>query len=180
MTLRKLSIFLGGLLLIVTVMTGITAITYPIILDWLEGSARIVGKPIKTTVYANGQINKDFKVYHIDRHWDGEPTDYYILYFPYAKNSKLKVLGLNRKDNYVGIPVSGGKQGYDIIVGNLFQGEGGDRFISVEHDIKGFNFDPKLVFTDRQISFCIPPTVNDLKCDSLRVVLQSASGDNEK
>ncbi len=171
MTRRKLFRAVVGLLLIFAVAVGLTSISHPIILKWLSGSARLVGRPTKATVYTDGQVNTDIKVFHVDKYWNGEPADYYILYFPYADNSRLKILSLNRQDNYAGGASSTNKRDYDIIAGNLFQSEVGAKFTPMQDDIKGFNHDPKLAFSEGQITLTIPPTVKELKCDNLRVVL---------
>jgi hypothetical protein len=150
---------------------GLTSIGHPIILKLLAGSARIVGRPTNATVYTNGQVNTDVKVFHVDEYWNGEPADYYILHFPYADNSRLKFLSLNKKDNYAGVASSTNVRNYDIIAGLLFQSEVGARFTPMQDDIKGFNHDPQLAFTDGQITLNVPPTAKELKCDSIRVVL---------
>jgi fructose-1,6-bisphosphatase/inositol monophosphatase family enzyme len=80
-------------------------------------------------------------------------------------------LSLNKKDNYAGGPSSTNVRDYDIIAGLLFQSEVGAHFTPMQDDMKGFNFDPKLTFTDRQILLKIPKTAKELKCDSLRVAL---------
>ena len=95
----------SGPLLISLAIVALTAINHPIILKWVTGSARIIGKPINATVYTNGQINHGIKVYHVDKYWNGKDADYYILYAANAAdNSKLKFFSLNRKDNYAGRP----------------------------------------------------------------------------
>ena len=171
MTLRKLLKILVGLLLLFAVAVGLTSISHPIILKWVTGSARLVGRPTNATVYTNGQVNTDIKVFHVEKYWNGEPAEYYILHFPYADNSRLKILSLNRKDNYAGGPSSTNIRDYDIIAGFLFQSDVGSKFTPMQDDMKGFNHDPQLAFTDRQITLTIPPTAKELKCDSLRIVL---------
>jgi len=171
MTLRKLLRAVVGLLLIIAVAVGLTSISHPIILKWFSGTARLIGRPINATVYTDGQINKDIKVFHVDKYWNGEPAEYYILYFPYADNSRLQFLILNRRDNYAGGPSSTNKRDYDIIAGLLFQSEVGSKFTPMQYDIKGFNHNPKLAFRERQIILTIPPTAKELNCDSLCVVL---------
>jgi len=171
MTPRKLIRALAGLLLIFAVTVGLTSISHPIILKWFSGSARLVGRPTEATVYTDGQVNRDVKVFYVDNYWNGEPADYYILYFPYADHSRLQILCLNRKDNYAGVPSSTNARDYDVVAGLLFQSEVGAKFTTMQDDIKGFNFNPQLAFGDRQITFTIPPTAKELKCDSIRVVL---------
>jgi hypothetical protein len=171
MTLRKILSSVVGLLLIIAVVFVLTSVSHPIILKWLSGSARLVGRPANAMVFADGRISKDIKVFHVDKYWNGEPADYYILYFPYADNSRLQFLSLNRKDNYAGGPSSTNKRDYDIIAGLLFQSEVGAKFTPIQDDIKGFNHEPQLAFKDRQITLIIPPTAKELNCDSLCVVL---------
>jgi hypothetical protein len=55
------------------------------------------------------------------------------------------------------------------ISGYLFQSETGGHFDPFEDDMKGYNFNPQLSFTDRQIRFNIPP--NTLNFDSIRIEL---------
>lgn len=173
MTLRKLLKFVVGLFLLFAVTLGLTSIKHPIALKWISGSARIVGRPINATVYTDGQINKDIKVFHVAKSWDRQSADYYILYFPQADNSRLRVLCLNRKDNYAGGPSSTNIRDYDIIAGLLFQSEVGSKFSPLQNGIKGFDFDPQISFTDKQITLNIPLAVKELKCDSLRLVFRN-------
>lgn len=93
------------------------------------------------------------------------------MYFPYAENSRLKILSLNKKDNYAGGPSSTNIRDYDIVAGLLFQSEVGAHFTPMQNEMKGFNFDPQLAFTDRLITLKIPPAAKELNCDSLRIVL---------
>lgn len=162
MTHRKFFRVLVGLLLIFAVAVGLTSIGHPIILKWFSGSARLIGSPTAATVYTDGQLNQDIKVFHVDKYWSGEPADYYVLYFPYADNSRLQILSLNRKDNYAGGPSSTNVWDYDIVAGLLFQSEVGANFTPIQDDMKGFNFTPQLTFSDRQITLTIPATAKDL------------------
>lgn len=169
MTLYKLLKIFIGLLLILVVAVGLTTINHPIILKWLSGTARYIGKPITATVYTNGQINPDIKIFHVDKYWNGEKADYFLLYTPYADKSRLKFFSLNKKDNYVGSPTSTNIRDYDLIGGHLFQSEIGAKFSPFTDDMKGFDFDPHLTFNDRQITLNVPPTAIELKCDSIRI-----------
>jgi len=172
MTLRKSIKILGGLFLTFVIAVGLTSINHPIVLKWLTGSARIVGRPINATVYTNGQINSDIKVFHVDKYWNGNNADYFILNSSFVPNNKkLKFFSINRKDNYVGRPSSTNLRDYDIIAGLLFQSEVGGKFTPFEDDIKGYNFDTKLTFIEKQITLKIPPSATELKCDSIRVEL---------
>lgn len=173
MTFRKHLSIVVGLILVVSVVLGVASINHPIILKWLTGSARLVGTPINATVYLNGHMNKDIKVFHVDKYWNGEPADYYILYFQHVDNSPLKILSLNRREKYAGSPSSTSIRDYDIVGGLLFQSEVGSKFTAMQDDMKGFNFDPLLLITDEQITLNIPPTAKELKCDSIRLVFKN-------
>ncbi len=74
------------------------------------------------------------------------------------------------KDLQVKNTCNGEKNDYDFIAGHLFQSETCGHYTPFQHDMKGFNFDPQLSFTDRQIKFNMPP--NKLKFDSIKIELQ--------
>ena len=172
MTLGKLLKIFIGLLLILVVAIGLISINHPIILKWLSGTARHIGKPIIATVYANGQINADIKVFHVDRYWNGKQTNYYLVHFSYADTKETRsIININKQDNFVGRPSSTNKKEYDEIFGRLFQGEVGGKFTPFTDDMKGYNFDPQLSFTDKTIKIKMPPSANELKCDSIRIEL---------
>jgi hypothetical protein len=172
MTLRKFIKIVGGLFLTFVIAVGLTSINHPIVLKWLTGSARIIGRPINATVYTNGQINNEIKVFHVDKYWNGNNADYFILNSSFVPaNKKLKFFSINRKDNYVGRPSSTNVRDYDIIAGLLLQSEVGGKFTPFGVDMKGYNFDTKLTFIDKKITLKIPPSGTELKCDSIRVEL---------
>ena len=172
MTLRKLIKIFLGLLLILLVSIGVISINHPIILKWLSGTARHIGRPITATVYANGQVNPDIKIFHVEKHWTGTHADYYLVHFSYADTKETReIISINKKYNYVGRPSSTNKNDYDKIFGMLFQGEVGSKFTPFTDDMKGYNFDPQLTFADKTIKFNIPSTAKQFKCDSLRIEL---------
>lgn len=37
--------------------------------------------------------------------------------------------------------------------------------------MKGYNFDPKLIFDNKQIKLNVSPLAKELKCDSMRIEL---------
>lgn len=76
---RKL--FKISILLILSffVLIGFTYKKYPILIKWIAGTARIIGKPIKATVYTNGLINSRIKVYHVDTYWQGGSANNYLV-----------------------------------------------------------------------------------------------------
>jgi hypothetical protein len=172
MTLRKLLKIVIGLLFLFAVAVGLTSINHPIILKWLSGSARHIGKPVHATVYTDGKINKDITVFHIDKYWgSNEKANNYLLNLTdYDSFGMLKYFNIDLNEKWIGRPVGTTKTDYDYIVGHLFQSETGGHFTSFQNDMKGFNFDPQLSFTDRQIKFKVPPSW--LKFDSVRIELQ--------
>ncbi len=157
--------------IIVTIIVGLASLYHPIIFKLLTGSARLLDRPVNAIVYTDGKINNDIKVYHVDKYWNGQPADYYVLYFAYAVKSRLKFLSLNKKDNYAGIPVSANIRDYDIVAGFLIQSETGGNFTPMQDDMKGLNFEPGLTFINGQVLLIIPPAAKELKCDSLQVIL---------
>jgi hypothetical protein len=172
MTLRKFLKIVVGLFLLLVVAIGLTSINHPIILKWLTGSARYIGKPIEATVYTNGQINHDIRVFHVDKYWgSSEKANNYLLSLTdYDSLGMLKFFNVNLNEKWIGRPVGTSKKDYDFIAGYLFQSETGGHFTPFEHQEKGFNFDPQLSFTDEQIKFNVPP--GRLKFDSVRIELQ--------
>lgn len=170
MILPKTLRILIGLLIICGITIGLTSINHPILLKWVSGSARLIGKPLIATVYVNGRINKDVKVFHVDKNWNGKHADYYILHFPNAENSRLKFISLNKKENYVGIPISTNIRDNDLIMELLFQSEVGAYFSPMQDEMKGFNYDPKPVFSEKEISLNLPQNTREFMLDSIRVV----------
>jgi hypothetical protein len=170
--MKKFIKILFALLTTLIVIIGIISINHPIILKWFIGSARLIGKQINATVYTNNQINNNIKIFHINKYWNKENADYYILYLLNAnENDKLTYFILNKKDNYAGSPSSTNIRDCDFILGELFQSEVGAKFTNFQDDTKGFNFNPKLIFEGTQIKLNIPPAEKELKCDSLKIQL---------
>ena len=164
MTLRKFLKIVLGLLILFAVAVGLTSINHPIILKWVTGSARHFGKPIPATVYTNGQVNDHIKVFYTD-----EPNNYLLSLTEYDSSGMLKFININLNEKWIGRPVGTSKNDHDFIAGHLFLSEAGEDFSPIQVDMKGFNFDPQLSFTDRQIKFNMPP--NKLSFDSLRIKL---------
>ncbi|MBS1667764.1 MAG: hypothetical protein JST58_10335 [Bacteroidetes bacterium] len=172
MTLRKFLKGLVGLFFIIIIAFVVIYKTHPIILKWLYGTAGLIGKPIHVSVYTNGRINNDIKVFHTNKYWDtNEKADNYILYLKeFDSLGMLKFFNINLKEKWIGRPVGTSVYDYDFVFGRLFQSETGGHFTPFQDDMKGFDFDPQLSFTDKQIKFNVPP--NWLKFDSVRIELQ--------
>jgi hypothetical protein len=100
MTLRILKIVVG-LFLLLAVAVGLTSINHPILLKWLTGSARHIGKPIHATIYTNGQVNHDIKVFHVDKYWvSNEKANNYLLSLTeYDSLGMLKFFNINLMKN---------------------------------------------------------------------------------
>lgn len=168
--LRKI-LNIGFVLLIVSAVTlGIFSFSHPIILKWVVGSARNIGKPVNAMVYTNGNINNEIKVFLIDKYWNGKKTNNYILSLSeFDSIGKLKFISIDIQDKWVGRPSGTSKDDYDFVSGTLFQSEVGAHFTDFKNDTKGYSFDPLLTFTDKQIKFNVPP--GKLKFDSVRIEL---------
>ena len=164
MTLLKLLKIVFGLLILFAVAVGLTSIDHPIILKWVTGSARHFGKPISATVYTNGQVNDHIKVFYSD-----EADNYLLSLAEYDSSGILKFFNINLNEKWIGRTVGTSKNDYDLIAGHLFLSETGQHFTPFQDDMKGFNFDPQLSLTGRQIKFNMPP--NKLKFDSIRMEL---------
>ena len=164
MTLPKLLKIVIGLLILFAVAVGLISINHPIILKWVTGSAKHHGKPIPATIYTNGQVNDHIKVFYSD-----EANNYLVSLPEYDSSGMLKFLNINLNEKWIGRPAGTSKNDYDFIAGHLFQSKTGGRFTPFQDDMKGFNYDPQLTFTDRQIKFNMPP--NNLRFDSVRIIL---------
>lgn len=130
----------------------------------------MIGKPVPATVYVDGQPNSAIQVFHVDKYWDGTKADYYLIHFSYADTKeKREIISVIKEDNFVGRPGSINREEYDILFGRLFQGEVGGKFSAFTDDMKGYDFDPQLAFTEKTIKLRLPPSAIEFKCDSLRI-----------
>lgn len=164
MMLRKLVKITVGLLFFLAVAVGLTSINHPIILKWVTGSARHFGKPMSATVYTNGQVNDQIKIFYTD-----EANNYLISLEEYDSLGMLKFININLEEKWIGKPAATSKNDYDFIAGHLFQSETGGQFSAFQDPVKGFGFDPQLSFTAKEIKFNLPP--GKLKFDSIRIEL---------
>ena len=164
MTLRKLLKIVFGLLILFAVAVGVTSVNHPIILKWVIGSARHFGKPIEATVYTNGQVNDNAKVFYSD-----EANNYLFCLREYDSLGVLKFFKINLDEKWIGRQVGTSKNDYDFIAGHLFLSKTAEHFSPFQDHMKGFRFDPQFSLTDRQIKFNMPP--NQLKFDSVRIKL---------
>jgi hypothetical protein len=130
---------------------------HPIVLKWMKGSARLVGLPVRASVYSDGQVDKSIKVFHPDMYWNGRKADYYILYIisPYTYKTK-HIVSLDIREKCAGVPAVTDKNSFDLVFGILFQSETGTQFSDFRNDEKGYGFDPHLDISGRIIRFNLP------------------------
>jgi hypothetical protein len=168
--LRKVVITSFSVVLFLIVTFGITYYKHPILLKWLTGDARVIGKPIKAIVYVNGEINSGISVYKVNRHWNGQKTISYLIGLKEDnKAAELIFINIDLVEKWIGRPACTNITCYDLVNGRLFQSETGGHFSPFQDDMKGYNFDPSLTYSKDQIEFKIPP--NLLKFDPIRIVL---------
>jgi hypothetical protein len=135
MSLRKLLNIAIGLLLLFAVAVGLTSVNHPIILKWVTGSAKHHGAPIPATVYTNGKVNDNIKIFYTD-----EANNYLLSFTEYYSLGMWKFININLKEKWIGRPVATSKNDYDLIAGHLFQSETGRNFSLFQDDVNGFNF----------------------------------------
>jgi hypothetical protein len=130
---------------------------HPIILKWMTGSARVIGWPVRASVYADGEIDKKIKVFHSDKFWDGRNADCYILYIisPYTYKTK-HIVSLDIHDRYAGVPAFTDKKSFDLLFGILFQSETGTQISDFRDPVNGYGFDPHMDISGKTIRFNLP------------------------
>ena len=130
---------------------------HPIVLKWMTGSARVIGSPLRASVYADGKMDKKIKVFHSDTYWDGRRADCYILYIlsPYTYKTK-HIVSLDIHDKYAGVPAFTDKKSFDLVFGILFQSETGTQFSDFRNSVTGYGFDPHMDISGKTIRFYLP------------------------
>lgn len=172
MIIRKKKYVFILIVFLAVITIGFTSINNPITLKWALGSARFIGKPIEVDSYVNGKLNEKIKVFHVDKYWNNELADYYILHSP-EFHKRIEFFSVNKMDNYVGCPSSTNQRDYDIVFGFLFQSEVGSKFTPIQNDIKGFNFNPNLKINENEIILNLPSSDNKSEKDDLRLVFNN-------
>jgi hypothetical protein len=161
------------LIMLLAVAVVIIYINHPILLKWIQGTARHIGKPISAIVLTNGRVNSTIKVFGVhypDR--NSEKTEDYLLSLAaFDREGKLKFINIDLKEKWVGRPACTANVCYDFVFGHLFQSETGGFFSPFQDDIKGYGFNPNLEFTGSQIKFNLPP--DKLNFDSIRIELKN-------
>jgi hypothetical protein len=164
MTLRKLLKLTLGLLALFVVTIGLISMKHPVILKWVTGSARHFGRSIPATVYTNGQVNDNIKVFYTD-----EPNNYLLSVRDYDSQGMMTFFNLNLSEKWIGKQAATTRDDYHFIGEHLFQTKSDGPFLPLQDDMKGGNFDPQFSFANGQIRFNVPPT--RFKFDSVRVEL---------
>ena len=150
----KIVLAVAGLFLVFFILV---VYRHPIVLKWMGGSARLIGLPVRASVYADGVIDKKIKVFHSDKYWDGHKTDNYILYIlsPYLYKTK-HIVSLDIPNKYAGVPVVTDKNTFDLVFGILFQSEPETQLADFRDNVKGYGFDPHMDIAGKTIRFNLP------------------------
>lgn len=142
--------------LVVTVFIILILIFWSSILGkFLTGTARIIGKEIKSEVYIDGIREKEAKIFISKSNFEGnEKRDYLILYLRDVKKiNEFPVLVIDRKYNDVKIP-DAGENDYNLFFNYLFQSDSGANvMVFVNDDVKGLGFEPDLRIKKEVIKF---------------------------
>jgi len=147
----------SAICLLVLVLLMIFVYRHPIIIKWMTGSARMIGRPVRATVFADEHIDKTIRVFHSDKNWDDSKADCYILYIlsPYAYRTK-HIISLEVVDKYAGVPSLTDKNSFDLVFGALFQSETATQFSDFKDEENGYGFDPHLDISGKTIRFTLP------------------------
>ncbi|TPG34002.1 hypothetical protein [Flavobacterium pectinovorum] len=122
---------------------------------FLTGTARIIGKEIKSEIYIDGKREDKAKLFISKSNFEGNETrDYLILYLRDVKKIKeYPVLVIDRKYNDVMIP-NASKNDYNLVFNYLFQSDSGANvMVFVKDDVKGLGFEPDLRIENNVIKF---------------------------
>jgi len=143
--------------LLFTVFLILFVYRHPIVLKWITGSARVIGWPVRASVYADGEIDKKIKVFHSDKYWDGRKADCYILYIlsPYTYKTK-HIASIDIPGKNAGVPAFTDKNSFDLVFGILFQSETGTQFSDFRDAVKGYGLDPHIDISGKTIRFNLP------------------------
>jgi len=161
-------LFIGSCALLVVLLTAYSTAcyTHPLLSGWLTGSVQNLGKPINASIYTDGKICNDIRIYNsVYKH------SYWLALKQFDKDGMLQYINIDLNDKLIGRSVCTNKDCFEVINGSLFQSEVGVNFIDFKNDMKGFNFDPKLAFDHNSITFNVPP--GWLRFNSIKIILNS-------
>jgi hypothetical protein len=150
--LKKIFIFIIITILLISV---IIVFRNPIIAKFLSGTARIIGKEIRSEIYINGKRELNAKLFIAKSNFEEtEKRDYLILYLRNLKDyNGTPVLIIDRENQIVKIPNANEKD-YNLVFENLLQSDSGANvMIPINDKIKGLGFEPNLKFEDKKITF---------------------------
>ena len=150
--MKKISLFIVIAILLIFV---ITVFRNPIIAKFLSGTARIIGKEIRSEIYINGKRELNAKLFIAKSNFEEtEKRDYLILYLRNLKDyNGTPVLIIDRENQIVKIPNANEKD-YNLVFENLLQSDSGANvMIPINNKIKGLGFEPNLKFADKKITF---------------------------
>ena len=158
---KRLITFTSLLLIVVAILTYLYN-EHPLTLKLLNGTARILSPPMKTTISVDGQVQPTAKCFAMKTRFDGQPTDSLVLWLPSPSSTEgCEILMINRDEKLVGKPNSSHIQ-YDLLLNRyLFQAESGS-FNVPFGSVKWDNHDPKLEITENTIQFILPELASDL------------------
>lgn len=150
--MKKIFIFIIITILLISV---IIVFRNPIIAKFLSGTARIIGKEIRSEIYINGKRELNAKLFIAKSNFEEtEKRDYLILYLRNLKDyNGTPVLIIDRENQIVKIPNANEKD-YNLVFENLLQSDSGANvMIPINDKIKGLGFEPNLKFEDKKITF---------------------------
>jgi hypothetical protein len=127
----------------------------PIIVKWITGSARLIGKEIQNEVYINGKRKSEVKLFHVNSDfYNKKKKKNLVLYLIDLKQyDGIPVIIIDLKDKFVGFP-NASISDYNLYFGNLIQSESGANvIIPINDGLKGWGYEPKLKINGKEISF---------------------------
>lgn len=136
----------------------------PILIKWVTGTARFIGRPEHARIYTDGKENDKVKLFKTKTR-DETETEYWVLYFQSETGKQFKpVLCFELLNKILWRPNSSVKD-YNYVFGFLFQSESGDGFKTEEDTIP-------IMYNNNQVSFKVPfYRHNYYNCDSIRIKL---------
>ncbi|TAE18327.1 MAG: hypothetical protein EAZ95_04405 [Bacteroidetes bacterium] len=169
----KIILICTFLLIVASIPIGIFLSNHYILLKYLGGAARSLGRPIEAKVYTNGKLNNDIQVFRANYYWRGGKANYLIL-FGKEKPIDTDIIGVDLNEKYAFTTSSSHENDYELIWGRLYQSEVGGQLTPFKDGAKGFGFDEKLKIAQKTISFLVPQHeyVEKYNADSIRIELK--------
>jgi hypothetical protein len=128
----------------------------PILGKCLVGSARFIGKEIRSEVKINDKVEGKAKLYYAKSGFHNQKNNYYILYLQDIKEvTGESVIIINKITKKVYYP-NAGINNYNTLIGFLFQSESGNIMVSLDDCAKGPCYQPNLKIGNKSFEFEIP------------------------